>query len=506
MANYLNSDIIKESTFRILVKAAILAFLGAILIFSASVAVRAVTSILIILIFLDTIKKGDFFSVLMQLFICNYFIFFPEIAGMYNCLFIASLIIFSIFGPKFKIKLKTSFTTSVKWSLSGLFVFQLLSVLVGNDFPISKQVIGLFTFVVIGFVFYFSSSIPISNKDYLTFINLVCILCIYMFLVSLNQKKMLITSVAYNNPFFPRFDVDSVSELDLSRSSGVFQNTEAYAEYSLSTIALLLPGIIHGSFRRVSKNMHFLTLFTVFIALLSIILSVTRSSLFLFPILMCVVIYNLKKFEVKTLFSIAIISSSFFIVNSIFHIVDFDAYNKRKASTDDSMNVSNLSISKILTGEDINRGWVFKVGMENIVNNGGFIGGGYFTSRQEYHEVHFQKNKFEDTADYHNMYLSIIVMWGFIGALLFLAIILSIYIRGVKTYRSVRQNYNFSSDLLLGFNIMIPFFLINEYKIQFDRNVNYFILMFILMGMYSSLIKQLSNGKKNNNYILNPAK
>ena len=272
--------------------------------------------------------------------------------------------------------------------------------------------------------------------------------------------------------------------MDITRSSGTFLSYEAYAEYSISIIALLLPGVLSGSFKKADTKLYILCLLTIFLGVFSIVLSATRSFILLLPVLIFIILFNSKKIKANSLLFIGFLTVMFLVVNSFTHIVDFSIFSKRS----EDMDVNSLSFSKVLSGEQINRGPLFSFATKNIRRNGGLIGGGYFTSPEEYHDVHFGKDLVE-YADYHNLYLSIIVIWGFIGAILFLSIIFSLYFKGVRLYRRVKRNSSLPNDLLLGFNTMFILFLINEFKIQFNRQVNYFMLVLILLAIYSSLIK-----------------
>ena len=482
--------IIREGIFEILVRVIVLVLLGSILISVSSLGIKVFAGIAIVFIFSGTLLKGDFFSALMQLFICNHFAFASYYGGIYNWLFASSLILFLIVSKRKKVFFKSSFNTIIKWSLAGLIIIQLLSVIGGNDFDTSKKSIAIFSFLIVASIFYFSSSIKLDDYDYSRFLNVICIFFIYMFIVSLNQRLLFITS---NYPFFPRYDDTTQFELDIIRSRGTFQNYEAYAEYSLSIIALLLPGVLSGSFKRIDTKLYILCLLTIFLGVFSIVLSGTRSSILLLPVLIFIILYNIKKIKTNILLFIGFLIGLFLIVNSFFQIVDFGVFSKRS----EDMDVKSLSFSKVLSGEQINRGFLFSFATKNIRRNGGLIGGGYFTSPEEYHYVHFGKDLVE-YDDYHNLYLSIIVIWGFIGAFLFLSIILSLYFKGVRLYRRVKRNSSLPNDLLLGFNTMFILFLINEFKIQFNRQVSYFMLILILLAIYSCLIKKISQQRLDN--------
>jgi O-antigen ligase len=482
-------NVVKDTTFIILLKIIILVLLGSLFVSVPSFVLKAFAGISIIFIFCGALFKGDFFSALMELFICNHFAFASEYGGLYNWLFFASLLVFYLVVGKKAVFPKSSFNSIIKYCLTGLVIMQLLSVIGGNDFASSKKLMAILSFVIIVSIFYFCSTIKFDNQDYSKFLIIICIFFLYMFIVSINQKLLFTTS---NFPFFPRYDTFTKFELDITRSRGTFQNYEAYAEYSLSIIALLLPGVLSGSFKKTDPWLYILCLVTIFLGIFAIVLSATRSSIVLLPVLIFMVLLNSKKIKANTLLFMALVSGLFLFINSFYAITDFSVFNKRS----EDLNINNLTFSKIFNGEQINRGPLFSLGVKNISRNGVLIGGGYFTSSEEYHTVHFGNN-YSEYDDYHNLYLSIIVMWGFLGALLFLLLIFSLFFKGIKLFRRVKRRLSLSNDLLLGFNTMIFLFLINEFKIQFNRQVNYFTIILILLAIYSSLINQISQQKPN---------
>jgi hypothetical protein len=67
-----------------------------------------------------------------------------------------------------------------------------------------------------------------------------------------------------------------------------------------------------------------------------------------------------------------------------------------------------------------------------------------------------------------------------------------LYRRGVRLYKRVRFESSALNDLLLGFNMALVLLLVNQLKIQFVRDVNYFMMILILLSLYSNLIKTIT--------------
>lgn len=439
---------------------------------------------IITVIFFITLYKEDYFSFLMQLFICNHFQFGYENGGIFNLAASLALIIhLLVYKNKFQ-KVSALSMASIT-AIVILAIIQILS-LINSDSPVNLKIISALSFFNLFFLFYYSSKIGFNVINYLRFIQITGIFFIYMFLVSLNQKYEF-----YQSPyaFFPSLNPDAEYELGIKRSGGTLGNFEFYAEYSISIIALVLPGLLSGSFNNVSKQFYYFCCLIAFTAILAIVLSGTRSSILLLPFLIITVcMFLVKRLKVKSIIISATIMAVLFIINSNVKLIDFTVFTKRSESVD----MKTLTLSKILSGEDMNRGDIFAYGIKKINKSSVLIGEGYFTNRKEYTKVHFDQVDDMSVPDYHNLYLSAIVIWGYLGAAILVFIFVSTIIRGFKLYYILKSYNFFLVDLLLGFNILFLFFMINQFKIEFIRDTNYFLLILLLLSIYNLLIRELS--------------
>ncbi|HUR11223.1 MAG TPA: hypothetical protein VM012_07630, partial [Flavitalea sp.] len=80
-----------------------------------------------------------------------------------------------------------------------------------------------------------------------------------------------------------------------------------------------------------------------------------------------------------------------------------------------------------------------------------------------------------------------IVIWGYGGALVFVLIFIASLTKGIRSYKRNRGAPPAYRDLLLGFNLLFFLFLINQLKIQFIREINYFMLILILLAIYHTV-------------------
>jgi O-Antigen ligase len=475
-----------DSVFLICLKGFIAMLLGSAEVSSAGVAVKAVSVIILFTLFIVTIANRDYISFLLQLFLCNQFVYGDEYGGLFNLTACAAIVFYYFAGNDKYLLANSSLKKPLRGLVLCLLVIQVMAVF-GSSFGTSAKLIGVSCFLICLLLFYFSSCIQFEEEDFHKFIWVACLGFMYMFIVSVNQKYLFNTA---NYPFFPIPDEKSEWELDITRTSGTLHNYEAYAEYSVTLTALILPGILSGYWKKSGKYLYYTCLLTIIIAFVAIVFSGTRSSILLLVVLYILAIFTTKNVNKAKTFLFFGGAALLLIASSIAGVFDFSVFSQRS----ESMDVQHLTTEKLVSGEELNRGIVFANAFKRIGDGVGIFGGGYFPDRDSYRFVHFGTFIY-DFDDYHNLYLSIIVIWGFAGAAIFVSLFLVLYRRGVKLYRRVKYGVSPLKDILLGFNLAILLLLINQLKIQFIRDVNYFMMILILLSLYSNLIRTITNNE-----------
>ncbi|WP_169739268.1 O-antigen ligase family protein [Dyadobacter crusticola] len=408
-----------------------------------------------------------------------------ENGGIYNMAASLSLITYLAFF-KNSFSAPSSVGAMLISLLAALLIIQFISLLNNNAGTQTKLAAALI-FTNLLFLFFFASKIQLSYPDLKRFIEVVGIFFFYSFVVSINQKYELFASPF---EFFPSLSAAEEYEMGILRSTGVLNNFEFYAEYSISLIALVLPAVLSGSSKAYGQKFYYFCFAIIFIGVLSIIFSGTRSSVLLLPAvtLLTSVLLN-KRLKIKVLLYGAVLASAFAIVNASAGWIDFDVFSKRSENVD----LKNLTLEKILSGEEINRGGIFAYGIKKAGESHLLFGEGYFTNRSQYIKVHFDKTGDDIIPDYHNLYMSVIVIWGYLGGIIFLSLFIISLVRGYQLYFRVRQYNLFAIDILLGFNLLFTFLLINQFKIQFIRDANYFLLTLLFLVIYNAVITLLKN-------------
>jgi len=474
----------EESIIWILIKIMALAVIGPFTYSIYSMPVVIAAFLAITAIFFVTLFQKQYFSFLMQLFICNHFTYGYEIGGTFNLVaFVALFAYLFLYGSEFFSE--TTLSKTFIFLISMFLVIQIFS-LINSGTPTGLKVGSFFVLFNFFFLFYFCSKIKIDTNTYPKFIKVTAIYFIYMFILSINQRYEYFVS-PYE--FFPNTGPNANWEFGIPRSAGTLGNFEYYAEYSISMIALCLPGLLSGTFKKVSLSFFASALALMVLSVLAIVLSGTRSSILLLPFLIIAAVFFLgRRLRITNIAIGVAVTVIFFAVNSVHTIVDFSIFSKRSEEVD----MKHVSLSSIMSGKDMNRGDIFAYGFKKMEQASVLFGDGFFANRKQYVINHFGRVREDDIPDYHNLYMSSVVLWGYLGACILVFFFFYSMYKGFKLYSKLKKQNFFLVDLLLGFNLLFLFFMVNQFKIQFIRDTNYFMLMLLLLVFYNSLIHLLS--------------
>ncbi len=434
-------------------------------------------------LFYYSLHRQDPVSFFIQLCIGNFFVFGNKLGGNCNIAAFASVVLYVIINGKTTFLRASVLDGSIKTAFYVWCVIDLLSVTGGNYFPLFVELQNYFAFCMMMFLFFFVSKITFTENDVYKFVIALSVFSCYEFLVAFNQKYEL-----YDSPFafFPKTDDTIEFELGIVRSVSTFNNFEAFAEFCVSIIALLLPGILSGSSLRKSKFFYYFSILTILLSSMAMVYSGTRSSMLLLPAVVVFACLALgKRLNAKLIVSFAIVVTGLFFLNNAYEFIDLGVFEER---SEGSVDMDHFTLEGLLNGDQMNRGGLFPYAMQQVKKTNSIIGRGYFVSPDEYRLAHFKKGDMPDNiADYHNLYMSSFVMWGPIGFFCMMYLFVYSLVTGWKTYWKIRRKNHYTTDILLGCNLLFSFLLVNQFKIQLIRDINYFTLIMLLLAFYISL-------------------
>ena len=486
------SDVFVLPDWKTIIHYASLVLLGSLTYAIYPVVVNVFALVGLVVLFYLCLHKGSHFLFFTSLFIGNLFTFGIKFGGVYNLAAFVAILIHLIAYKNSGFHKKSIFPGIVKFSFIVLLFAHALSTFLGNSFLLGIQLGSIFSFAIIIVLVYYCSRIQFAAQDIINLLTLISLAAIYMLVVAVNQKYQIIN---IDLPFIPAAPDSTEFEFGIIRSGSTLLNFESYAEFCLSVITIFLPGIITGSIFRKNKMLYFLSLIIVLVQICGLIVSGTRSSLFLLPVVVAFVgLITWKRVRLKSVAFMLVIAGAFFALNQEFQVVEFQSIIDRTKEID----FAHLSLEKLASGEEMNRGHVFEYAFKEVQKSNGIIGKGYFTTPDEYRLVHFKKGAIDDRiADFHNLYMSSYVLWGIGGFLAILVIFFFTVFQGFKVYARSQKSDQFIRDILLGLTCMFAFFMANQFKIQFIRDINYVMIIFLLLPVFYNTVSLLRHTNHN---------
>jgi hypothetical protein len=372
-------------------------------------------------------------------------------------------------------------------SLLIIFITTLLGYLIKNPSGTIElfQSIIIFSGIIVTFIFIqnfrFSAANLRSLFHVLTFISIV------LFIVALNQKYVFIDSSFFLLGAVPGYSsVSSVKFAYEGRFPSLFCDYELFSEF-----ALLMFILAFSVFMDKTSSKKFALGSTAFILMItsfmSILITGTRSGfilLFVFVILFFV-LRSGTLFSNKTLLLLSIFLVMIPVIINFGDLVGFDLIINRLKEIDSS----RLSINSLVTGEELNRSTVYAEGYRRLGEDNWILGYGYGTSSSNSHAWLGNIGALGiEIRDFHSLYLCIPMIYGWIGGLTYLFLIMYLIFRIFKYY--LKEGGNPVRGIALGFFFVFIFFMINELKINSLRTYNYHFLIWILLGISISLISR----------------
>ena len=150
-----------------------------------------------------------------------------------------------------------------------------------------------------------------------------------------------------------------------------------------------------------------------------------------------------------------------------------------------------------LTAEGTSRDYSFYWGWRRNLDYSWFLGYGWSPADANnaayFHNLPINISK----HDFHNLYLSIFPVFGWIGGGIFLWWLLSLLIKSLRMSRMKNLYIKTIGSAFFGLSIV---FLLGEYAIPITSEANYMFILFVWMGMVNSLYNTSKQVKLNYHY------
>jgi len=431
-----------------------------------------------IFIYFTTIGKNDYFGFIFLIFILAHFNYGSNQGGVVNyvALFV---IVAAIITKNIKIKRDLPLLATV----GILLTFNFAGYFFNPTASFTEVAKGATAFVAYILVFVFCSSLRFRLNNTGSFLVVLLFISLYSMFIAMNYKWNI---YVIDNPIpFLTPNPERFGSLTGTNMTG---NSELYGEECLMLLAFCMPILLSIKHVKFTINTNWLIITLVLLtSVVGLFLSRSRSVFILLVIFILLLPFLLKMVGLNIGFTLRKIIIPIFLLISIVYVLwdvlSMDYSLGRLVEID----TSHLTGEGIISGEQINRGPIFKVGYDRLRNESWFIGFGWLT--MDYNLENSLGRFREYWNDLHSLYLTLPLYFGWIGTVAFLSIILITLKRLLSVIGLNKSSPGGWSLVALCFLLSIILFVLNEFKIGIIREPNYFMTIWIWLGLANALYR-----------------
>ena len=436
----------------------------------------------------------DDFGFLLTMFICAHFAFADNQGGLWSYIILGIFILTILFRYRPKIKL-----SSVPFS-TNVFIFVFLTCqLVGtglNKYSFISNIQATIIIFAQLLVFYYCASLPITKMRLKRLLTIWFVTACWVFVMGLNQRYHWII---YETPLLPQrtyFTVTGDIQLAYSPAAS-FINSELLAEYFCIILVISLIIFIY-SMAQTSLRINVGLLFFVFLlSTAGLLMSASRAAIILaiagtFFILISTIILmpSIRNFEGVFIISLVL---CFVVTPLVVYYGNFFSLDKMIADFT-QIDPSKITIEGIISGKDINRFKIFDIGLQRLHEKSWLVGNGFNVSSNNRISLGIQGSRI---ADFHSLYLSLPIFYGWIGAIAYCLLVLGTGLRVLRCYLRIRNSNHYLVPIALAFTLLWVIFLLDQFKISITRNPNYFLITWFWLGWTHSIVNTIESKLRN---------
>ncbi|MBI3441613.1 MAG: O-antigen ligase family protein [Proteobacteria bacterium] len=441
--------------------------------------------------------RRDPFGFILLVYVSSHFAYANNQGGLWNLMTFGILTLYLIVTPR-----RDGFRQRDNVMHILLWIFVWWNVLgwgARNPMPIVDELLGIAAFFGFILMFRLASNMVITKERFRLFLVVTFFILPYQVMVDLIQRYHLLR---WNTPLIGAYsEQGSTLTYGTTNAWGTLVNFELMGEYGALLACLLIPLLSSSLTQRELRFGSNRIVIMIFSCLAIIMLATNRSATILFVVAMAAyyLILSMRVFsaidrvgrQMKLILVLAFLLPVIGVYIGLHNL-------EEKFST---LAGENFSVEGVASGKDINRGQTTALGLNRLQNESWWIGYGFGTPRSNvwaWYGVDPRERQQMGLAGFHSLYLSLPELYGWVGALAFLAMIVVTAFRSFTTSMRYRRRKSFLIVLMVGFTVFWGVFLINEYKIDILRNPNYHMLFWIWLGLANSVIKTIRYEKDEN--------
>jgi len=442
-----------------------------------SLVINALSIVFIALIqFYYGFKNGIVFFI-AQLLVLSNFTYGNNQGGLYNITtFIALVLLFSS-SQNWRLTEKTS---NFRWIILLGFI-NVLGYLF-HQVEIAGIIQGFITFTSFLLIYLIIS----ENEFQLSDISFIFkgLMIVQVFSLAINLLKLF---DVYNSSL-PMFGGES--RIGSMTQAGVMGNSELFSELNVIILIFITAVILSKELKGRFLFSNFELFFFLYVSLANVILTRSKSGIILYVIALVYMLLKSKLFslyqgDLRGLLILIVSVLSFFvffgpIVNTKFSFTEFEILTDFRFNED-----------QIIKGYGLNRNNVFLMALDKLNERPWVIGYGW--GNTERNRIAWGITNRPEIADFHNLYYSLPMIFGWIGFFIIVFLMLKTTLRLLQFKDNGLMYENVILRQVIFLLIMIVI-LIDQFKISAMRDPNYFMMFWIFLGLANSITsKHLQN-------------
>lgn len=450
--------------------------------FFPSVAVNAIGLVLVTLIlFWVLFLRRDTFGFVLCVLGCSFFVYAPNQGGLFN-------VVAGVLGagylllPSGNAELRRP-DPAVAVLASLLFVSNLLGLLIRNPLPMTDIITHAVAFGGILLMMLIASRLELTEARLRRFLIVAGCLMAYNFAVSLNHQYSFVQIPT------PLLGLNETLFYQASNAFGVFGSASANGQFAMMVLVVMIPmGCATAArFLRVTP------LFFVAVGLLlllTLVMANMRAAALeaVFAIVMYLYIFLVRnRRSFRRGYHLAIVS----IIATLF-LAAFGAVVGLQNLEKDLAEVETAQVGGLISGEDINRGSVWRYAW-NVVTEGSWLigyGHGNMISNYLAWGGKLQPGGMVVGGGHlHNLYLALPPLYGWVGAIAYVLLFLLVAARLAGIVWKYRPD-RLPVVACLGFFMSLSLFLLDEVKSgNAVQSINYAMLAWIWLGLSLAAVR-----------------
>ncbi len=435
--------------------------------------------VLLLLIVLVIIRSKDAFALIMILYVCNHFIYMQERGGVFVLLGFFAVAFYNVYT-----KGAGQLRTDDRAIRALMYIFVLNNVagwLFKNSMPLFSMLLGVISFFGYLLVFNLTRKVNLTENRIRIFMQVNIFLLLYSLITALNiHYAVLRTSSPLLYTPDERFGMGGLS------ATSMIGHSELYNEESLLMFLFFVPFLMSSrttKYLRVSKSLVYSGLI---LAAFNLIISPHRSGAILAgaAIMSLIVLSPFIKARVfdKKALLLKLLVYVLILIAIFGPLLNMEFFVERLEAT----NFGDLTISTVTSGEQTNRLYAYGLGVARILSDSWFVGYGW--GIVESNRMAWFPNPDINFADFHNLYLSLPMIYGWLGSIAFVGMIVVTLFRLIKVMIKNSEKENYLLIPIFAFVMVLSFFSLNEIKISILRTAHYQMLFWIWLGLANSCL------------------